>query len=89
MEQHLKKTIIHSISGILGVGGIGAMAWAFLIALTIPTVTEEFTNKLLFYALIMAELAMFGVYFFVSSTFRSIGKARLHWHLRRVSKDED
>lgn len=87
MEQHLKKTIIHSISGILGLGGTFVMAWGFLIALTIPTVTEEFTNKLLFYAIVMAALTMMGTVAFLNSTFKSVSKARLHWHLRRVSKE--
>ncbi|RLA46940.1 MAG: hypothetical protein DRR04_05305 [Gammaproteobacteria bacterium] len=84
MEPHKKASILYTISGLLWIGIAGGGAYAILIGLSIPTVVEDFNNKLLLYT---GSFIFFGYHIMTGSINCAINrfkKTRLHWHLRKV-----
>ena len=82
MEHHLKASIIYTISGLLAFIGAGVFAYAILVGITIPTVAEEFTNKLLFYSIVIVFFSYQAAVAFITQGCSCIGKAREQWKLR-------
>ena len=86
MEHNLKAIIIYTISGIMGIAGGGACTYAFLIGITIPTVVEDFTNKLLLFSFVLMFLGYHGARAFLTHSYNCMKKVRVHWHLRKGKK---
>ena len=89
MERHTRSSILYGISGTLGLLIAGASLYTISIGLTIPTVTEDYTNKLLFYNLILVLFAWKVYDTFFGLMLRQYGKVRLHWHLRNIKRKDD
>lgn len=88
MERNLKLSILHTISGLIGVAAAAIYGCLFLIGITIPTVTEDFTNKLLFYAGVIIFISYHSMIATVNYSYTAFTKAKMHWKHRRID-DED